>query len=873
MNKKTAEHTPMMQQYWQLKSQHSDKLLFYRLGDFYELFYDDAKKAAKLLGLTLTQRGESKGEPIPMAGIPYHASENYLAKLVKLGESVAICEQIGDPALSKGPVDRAVKRVVTPGTLSDAALMDEGRSNILLAAVITKSTIGLAWFELTSGSFYYDYVENIAEMCAVVARINPAEMLCTDQDRAVMLSHFPSVPVSIQSKESFHRASSRRLLLEQFQTHDLTAFGLESLPQCQQAAGALLNYVQITQQQQLKHVTSLSRLSQSQYMRLDSASRKHLALTENGLENHHYTLFKSIDRCRTPMGRRLLKYWLHHPLQDIAVIRQRQSAVTAIKTAAESAVSCQSCHDQLVACLSSFGDIERIVSRVVLGSARPADCLTLKHALRSLPLLQKQMVALGSIEHTTLATLSAIVAYPELADELDRAIDDEPSSLIRDGGVIAKGYDADLDELRSFAEASSQFLDDLLASEREKTGLSSLKMGYNKVSGYYFELSKIQAVQAPDYFIRRQTLKNAERFTIPDLKQYEDRALGARDKALALEKQIYASLLAAISEHCQALLATSHDVATLDCLCAFAEIALQSGFTCPDLTVERGIRIKSGVHPMFVDSHQKGLFVANDTDLTDQQSIHIITGPNMGGKSTYMRQCASLVLLAHLGSYVPAEAMRCHVVDQLFCRVGSGDDMATGRSTFMVEMTEAAAILHHATLRSLVLMDEIGRGTSTYDGLALAWAIVEHLRECNQSMVLFATHYFEITDLQAIHPQIVNWHLQAKESSGRLVFLYRLAQGATSKSYGLQVARLAGVPASCLLRAKEKLKDFSYAHQATVQSHLPLVDAEPEEDWQQHYQMLADQIKSYDLDHLSPREALHVLYDLVENLQVVDSTA
>ena len=869
MNKKTAEHTPMMQQYWQLKSQHMDKLLFYRLGDFYELFYDDAKRAAQLLGLTLTQRGESKGEPIPMAGIPFHASENYLAKLVKLGESVAICEQVGDPALSKGPVERAVKRVVTPGTLSDAALMDEGRSNILLSLIIAKKTVGLAWFELSSGAFYVDSVNGTAEMSQVIARVNPAEILCCESDRSEVLAYFPTMPISIQSKESFHKSAARRLLLEQFQTHDLSAFGIESLPECQQAAGALLNYVHITQQQQLKHVTALSRVSQSQYMRLDSASRKHLALTESEQSDAHFTLFKSLNRCRTPMGKRLLKFWLHHPLQDISAIRMRQSAVKRIKQYAESHAS-QHVHDQsLVAILASFGDIERIVSRMVLGSARPADCLTLKLALFHLPQLQQQILALGTIQETSLESLHAIVAYPDLAELLDKAIDDQPANFIRDGGVIAQGYDTELDALRSYADESSQYLDQLLATERDKTGLSSLKMGYNKISGYYFELSKGQSAQAPDYFIRRQTLKNAERFTIPELKAYESRALNARDKSLALEKQIYTNLLQTIAEHCQALMATSHDIAILDCLCAFAEVAQQPGFNCPDLTVERGIHIVSGVHPMFVASHHKGVFVANHTELHDQQSIHIITGPNMGGKSTYMRQCASLVLLAHLGCFVPAESMRCHVVDQLFCRVGSGDDMATGRSTFMVEMTETAAILHHATAQSLVLMDEVGRGTSTYDGLALAWAIVEHLREYNQSMVLFATHYFEITELQALYPQVVNWHLQAKETSGRLIFLYRLAQGATSKSYGLQVAKLAGVPPVCLQRAKAKLKDFALAHQSTVQSHLPLDDIAPSEDWQRHYEQLVDQIKSYDLDNLSPREALDRLYDLVKKVDAV----
>ena len=514
MSKQLQQHTPMMQQYWQLKSEHMDKLLFYRLGDFYELFYDDAKKAAQLLGLTLTQRGESKGEPIPMAGIPYHASENYLAKLVKLGERVAICEQIGDPATSKGPVERAVSRIVTPGTLSDAALMEEGQSNILLAFIRTKQDVGIAWFELASGRFMVDVVSNDAALFQVIARVSPAEILCRDHDKQCLRDAMPQMITSVQPDESFHYQSARRLLLSHFQTQDLSGYGIESLPAAQQAAGALLNYVQITQQQQLSHIDAIARVSQSAYMQIDASTRRHLSITEDEHGHVKHSLFHALDKTRTPMGKRLLKHWLHHPLQSIAMIGARQKAVTLLKNCDQHVEHGVSLWQRLLEGLDSMGDIERIMSRVMLGSARPSDCVTLRTALAVLPDLHAVLQQLDDQADSVLASLQGIQSYPDLSTLLQQALAEQPAQLLRDGGVIAPGYDAQLDELRMYAHQSNQFLDDLLQAEREKTGLSSLKLGYNKVTGYYLECSKLQAAQAPDYFIRRQTLKNAERFTV-----------------------------------------------------------------------------------------------------------------------------------------------------------------------------------------------------------------------------------------------------------------------------------------------------------------------------------------------------------------------
>lgn len=857
------QHTPMMQQYWALKSEHMDKLLFYRLGDFYELFYDDAKKASQLLGLTLTHRGESKGEPIPMAGIPFHASEGYLAKLVTMGESVAICEQIGDPSLSKGPVERAVARVVTPGTLSDEALMDESSANIVMAIYRGKKDVGIAWLELTTGLFLADSAVNAQEMYAVIARVRPAEILCHEQDRDVFKDRV-SAALTLRPLQSFAVTSCRRLLIEQFATQDLRAFGIEEMVTVQQAAGALLNYVLITQQKPLTHIQSISHCAQSSFVQLDAATRTHLSLTENEQGHNKKTLFYTLNHTKTSMGKRMLKHWMHHPLSDHASILARQRAIKQLLPGANDATALLT---SIQNCLEKVGDLERIMSRILLHSAKPADCLSLLYTLKVMPDL-RLLLDQVQVEASLLATLHGIVEMPQLTSYLEQAIDPEPANSLRDGGVIAASFHAELDQLRAYATQSGQYLDQLLENERQKTGLNGLKMGFNKVSGYYLELPKSQASQAPDYFIRRQTLKNAERYTVPDLKQYEDQALGAKAKALALEKQIFTQVMDRVGQSAKQLLQMSQNLATLDVLCSLSYASALGAYVCPDI-VDDGIAIVQGRHPIL--SHDKQiLFVANDTKMSSQQRMHIITGPNMGGKSTYMRQCATLVLMAHMGSFVPAVAMRTCLVDQIFCRVGSGDDMATGRSTFMVEMTETANILHHATANSLVLMDEVGRGTSTYDGMALAWAIVEHLMHVNRALVMFATHYFEVTELQALHPEIMNWHLEAKEADGQLVFLYKVAPGATSKSYGLQVAKLAGVPLPCLRAAREKLKEFS-VQQSSIQPDLLQVGEEEQVDdssqWRHRYELLRQSIEDCDLNNLTPRDAVERLYTLQEMLQ------
>ncbi|MEC8881895.1 MAG: DNA mismatch repair protein MutS [Pseudomonadota bacterium] len=858
MNDSTKkQHTPMMMQYFELKSKHEDKLLFYRLGDFYELFYDDAKKASRLLNITLTQRGHSGGEPIPMAGIPYHASENYLAKLVKMGQSIAICEQIGDPTVGKGPCERAVSRIVTPGTLSDEALLDESSANIIMSVCINKKSIGVSWLELSGGRFSVWQTDSLEKFEGIVSRMKPAEILTSEVDFTKIANVIASYPVTKRSQESFNHFSCRRLLLEKFQTKDLSGFGIEHLLAAQQAAGALLSYVQVTQQSQLGHIHGLTYVNDTAYVELDTATCKHLSLTEDDEGNGKKTIYQTLNHTKTPMGKRLLKHWLHHPLRSIKQIMSRQLAVSEL-LGSEKSISDNA--KNLGEHLSQIGDIERIISRVVLGSARPFDLVKLKGSLQAMIDLESWIEQYRDHD-SLLCDLEGVHAYPELLTLLESALMENPPSVIRDGGVIAQGYDEVLDRYRALATESSEYLEDLLNREREKTGLNSLKMGYNKVSGYYFELSKGQAEKAPDYFIRRQTLKNVERFTHPELKKFEVEVLSAKHKAMALEKKLYGQLLDKIAVECRRLQKTGADIASIDCLYALTVSAKKEGQCAPTFTERRCLEIKQGKHPVLVDQSQS-MIVANDTLMTDDHPVQIITGPNMGGKSTYMRQCASLVLLAHIGAYVTAKAMQLSLVDKIFCRVGSGDDMATGRSTFMVEMTETANILHNATEESLVLMDEVGRGTSTYDGMALAWSIVDYLVTVNRSMLLFATHYFEVTKLQAKHSSIVNVHLQAKETAGKLVFLYQIAKGATSKSYGLQVAKLAGVPKQCVDYAKERLNQFNQKKEDILQSDL-LGTAEIFSDeginWKDKYERLLESITRIDIDNITPRQAVECL--------------
>jgi len=840
-----AAHTPMMQQYLALKSQHPDKLLFYRMGDFYELFYDDAEKAARLLDITLTARGQSAGQPVRMAGIPYHAVEQYLAKLVKLGESAAICEQVGDPATSKGPVERKVMRVVTPGTLTDAALLDDKTDNRLLALVFQQGTLGLAWLSLASGEFVVQ--ETKAEHClSELERLRPAEVLVADDARLAVLDGL-RVPVKRLPPWQFERRSAAERLARHFGVQDLAGFGAQDLGPALGAAGALLEYARATQGSQLPHLDSLRVDSSSQYVQLDAATRRNLELTETIRGEAAPTLFSLLDQCATSLGSRLLRHWLHHPLRDHARIRARLDAVAALLPA----------YDALLAALRPVADIERIASRIALRSARPRDLSALRDSLLALPDLHPLLARLDSPLLTQLA--GQIPAHSPVAQQLSLAIAPEPASLVRDGGVLADGYDAELDQLRALQTDAGSYLLELEAREKARTGISTLKVGFNAVHGFYIEVTKAQDAKVPDDYRRRQTLKNAERYITPELKAFEDKALSAKDRALAREKQLYDALLDSLLPQVTDLRLTAQAVAGLDVLATFALHAATRQYVKPELVNRPCLDIRAGRHP--VVEAQVERFIANDCTLGPTRKLLLITGPNMGGKSTYMRQTALLTLLAHCGCFVPADAAVFGQVDRIFTRIGASDDLAGGRSTFMVEMTETANILNNAGEQALVLMDEVGRGTSTFDGLALAMAIARALIEKNRSYTLFATHYFELTRLAQDYPTVANVHLSAVEHQDKIVFLHHVEDGPASQSYGLQVAALAGVPGTVIRQARRYLAALE--NQAVSQHGQPDLFATPlPELHQAEPSPLLASLAELDVDALTPREALAQLYQI-----------
>lgn len=789
----TSAHTPMMQQYLRIKAQHPQELLFYRMGDFYELFYDDAKRAAQLLDVTLTARGKASGEPIPMAGIPYHAADTYLAKLVRAGLSVAICEQIGDPATSKGPVERQVVRIVTPGTLSDEALMDAGRDSLLVAVHQQGDTYGIASLDMASGRFLVLEVQGLEAVLAELQRLDPAELLINDDLTTSELEQ-QCRGVRRRAPWEFELDTARRLLTQQFGTQDLAGFGCDHLHTALAAAGCLLNYARETQRTALPHVRSLSFEDHDQAVMMDPATRRNLELHTNMAGGEENTLFSLLNHTATAMGGRLLRRWLNRPLRELAPLQARQQALAEVHG--------NYGYEPLQSILKRVGDLERILGRLALRSARPRDLSRLHASLASYPELQ---AALRQAQAPKLQQLARTISeFPKLVALLERALEENPPVVLRDGGVIAAGYDEELDELRSISRNAGQYLLDLETRERTRTGVSTLKVGYNRVHGYFIELSRAQAGQAPADYIRRQTLKNAERFITPELKDFEDKALSAKSRALAREKALYEELLDILGEELIPLQESAAAVAELDVLTTLAERADTLGFCRPELSESPGIQIEEGRHPV-VEQVTDAPFVPNDLSFNTQRHMLIVTGPNMGGKSTYMRQAALIVLLAHVGSYVPAQKARIGLVDRIFTRIGSSDDLAGGRSTFMVEMTETANILHNATPRSLVLMDEIGRGTSTFDGLALAWACARYLAETVQAYALFATHYFELTRLPDQFPGVANVHLDATEHRDNIVFLHKVQEGPASKSYGLQVAKLAGIPAEVLQRAQEQL--------------------------------------------------------------------
>ncbi len=829
----------MMQQYLRIKAEHSDILLFYRMGDFYELFYDDAERASRLLDLTLTARGQSAGAPVKMAGVPAHSVEQYLAKLVRLGESVAICEQVGDVATAKGPVERQVTRIVTPGTLTDPELLEDKADNVLLALTADKSTVGLAWLSLASGELR---VAEIAPQALAneLRRVGPAEILAAED------VELPGYFLTRLAAWQFDVESGKKRLLAQLGAASLAGYGVEDFGLAIGACGALLDYAKKTQGQALAHVNAISAERAAEYLRMDAATRRNLELTETLRGEPAPTLFSQLDRCASGMGSRLLRHWLHHPLRDRGTVAQRHDAVAAL----------QSRTDAIHAVLRRFADVERITARIALKNARPRDLSGLRDSVGLLPDLRKAIPPEGEL----LRQLQEGLATPGAClDLLRRAVAPEPSAMLRDGGVIAQGYSAELDELRNLQSGAGQTLVELEARERERTGIPNLRVAYNHVHGYYIEITNAHADKVPPDYRRRQTLKNAERYLTPELKVFEDKALSARDRALALEKSLYEELLAALSAHLVELQRVARALAQVDVLAAFAAVAAEKSYCKPEFVEDIRVEIEAGRHPVVETQVER--FIANGTRLSPARQLLLVTGPNMGGKSTYMRQVALIALLAHVGSFVPAKAARLGPLDQIFTRIGAADDLAGGRSTFMVEMTESANILHNATAHSLVLMDEVGRGTSTFDGLALAWAIARQLLERNKALTLFATHYFEMTRIAQEYQEAANVHLDAVEHKDSIVFLHAVEEGPASQSYGLQVAQLAGVPKAVVQRARrilQQLEDASRAGGAQADLFARSGPAEPEP----AADALRNALAQVNPDELSPREALELLYRL-----------
>lgn len=849
-----SQHTPMIQQYLRIKAEHQDKLLFYRMGDFYELFYEDAIKAAKLLNITLTKRGQSAKQSIPMAGVPFHSVESYLIKLLKQGESIAICEQIGDPQ-TKGPMKRQVTRVITPGTLSDEALLEEQQNNILLALYHLNNEYGLAYLDMGSGQIHILQLRGEEALASELARLNPVELLINeDYKTSPCLKYYKNIRK--RPHWEFDLTTATHSLTQQFQVRDLSGFGCQDMTLAIQAAGCLLNYAKDTQQTQLQHIQPLQIERREESVILDATTRRNLELTVNLQGGRGNSLVAIIDTTATPMASRLLNRWIHRPLRDIATIHARQNAVLSL-------LSTQS-HLNLANTLKNIGDLERIISRIGLQSARPRDLSQLRNSLAILPEIQNKLaLCLNNRTQTNktsdlLNTLSQdIKTFPELLQLLQQAIVENPPVIIREGGVIAKGYHAELDELQNLNENVGNYLIDLEKRERQLSGISTLKLGFNRVHGYHIEISRGQAKQAPKHYIRRQTLTNAERFITPELKEFEDKALSARAKALNLEKKLFDDLLSQLASYLHDLQKTANAIAQLDVLVCFAERATTLNLICPELTSNPGIHIEQGRH-LVIEQTLDNPFVANDCYLTPERRLHIITGPNMGGKSTYMRQTALICLLAMIGCFVPVKSARIGPIDRIFTRIGAADDLTSGRSTFMVEMTETAAILHNATEQSLVIMDEIGRGTSTFDGLALAFSCAEYLARKIKAYTLFATHYFELTSLAQESPEIINCHVSAIEHSDKIAFLYTVNPGPASQSYGIQVAQLAGVPKPIIQCARKKLMELEQASNSLspndkITPPLENLSCNP---------AIIALLEKTDPNQLAPKEALELIYQL-----------
>ena len=853
--------TPMMQQYMSVKMQHPHSLMFYRMGDFYELFFEDAHKAAKILGITLTHRGKANGQPIPMAGVPFHAAEGYLARLVKKGETVVICEQIGE-VTGKGPVERGVVRIITPGTLTDDALLGAHQTSNLVALCVHQQQIGIALLDLSAGLFKVQQIDyDLSQLAIELARLMPSEIVIDEnlQDQALVehLKQQLDVPISKRPNVDFNQNNAQKTLCDQFAVSTLSGFGIDHLPLAKAAAAALIHYAKETQKTALPHIRTIQLEQSSDFIALDPVTRRNLELIEPLFE-HGTSLFQLINDCQTAMGGRLLSRTLMQPLRDTAILDERLDATQALL---------EGFHESPVRLvLKEISDIERVLSRIALGSARPRDLVQLRQACAQIPFLRHALQPLLSQQNSKLLQQlnEELGDFHGLHQRLMSAIVENPPVLLRDGNVIAEGFDSELDELRKIRDHAGQFLIDLEIKEREQSGIPTLKIGYNRVSGYYIELTRAQAEQAPEHYIRRQTLKNAERYITPELKAFEDKVLSSESRALAREKMLFEMLLDELRQDIGNLQMMSSAIAQIDLLANFAHQARLRNWSRPKFSPEIGVKIVAGRHPV-VEALSKAAFTPNDTQLDYQHRMAIITGPNMGGKSTFMRQTALIALLAYCGSYVPAQSTTLGPIDRIFTRIGSADDLSTGKSTFMVEMTETSQILHHATSQSLVLMDEVGRGTSTYDGLSLAWACVMDLTKRIQCLCLFATHYFELTELDK-ESGIDNYHVTAKELNGNLILLHKVQHGPASQSHGLQVAKLAGIPAAVIKEAQHRLKILEKQHQAKPQSPQHDLFAMPEiiekvieiEKPSAALELLED----IDVDNLSPREALQQLYAL-----------
>jgi DNA mismatch repair protein MutS len=860
--KNLDSHTPMMQQYLRIKAQHPHVLLFYRMGDFYEMFYDDARRAAQLLDIALTQRGASAGAPIPMAGVPAVSVDTYLARLVRKGESVAICEQRGDPGKAKGPMEREVVRIVTPGTLTDEALLEERCDNVLASVYGQNGRFGLAWLDLSAGRFTVMEVDDAQALDTELERLRPAELLAPDVATSTLSARATERSRRQRPPWHFELDSATRALTEQFHTRDLAAFGCADKPLAVSAAGALLSYVRETQKAALPHLRSLSTEEREGALIMDPATRRNLELDESLTGNPELTLAGIFDRTATAMGGRMLRRWLHRPLRDRSVLRARYQAVATLMEGTRHAALAQS--------LRQVGDLERILARIALRSARPRDLSHLRAALGAIPSLRE---SLGAVcVETPSPLLERLLS--DLGDHhaehalLCRAVVDSPPHVLRDGGVIAAGYDAELDELRLLGSNTEQFLLDLERREREHTGLSSLRLGFNRVQGFFIEINRSQAETVPKDYQRRQTVKSAERFVTPELKSFEDKVLGARDRALGREKELYEALLDLLIEQLPLLQKTAVAIAELDVLTCFAERAATLDCVQPELAEQPLLHIEGGRHPV-VERASRSPFIPNDVCLDESRRMLIITGPNMGGKSTYMRQTALIVILAHIGCFVPARRVLLGPLDRIFTRIGASDDLAGGRSTFMLEMTETATILNNATERSLVLMDEVGRGTSTFDGLSLAWACAAFISREIRAFTLFATHYFELTSLPGDVPGAANVHVEAVEHGDALVFLHSVKDGPANQSYGLQVAALAGIPKDVITAARRYLTELERERDAlrnsvSTQSQLPLFTT-PSRTATPSPALIA--LRAVDPNGLTPREAL----DLVFRLRELDS--